>query len=170
MADDTPPRDLLAIRFDHQLKAQECVLAMARVSLAGHLELEDMAVVTNDDGKIRLQQSRDLNAGAGALNAGSVGALLGILGGPLGIVAGGALGATIGGIWGKFRDIGIDDDKMKDMGDSLGEGEAALFMLINAHDCDALARELKRFDGMILETTLAADEGDTLTEALCSEL
>lgn len=169
MADETTG-DLLAIRFDHPLKAQECVLAMARVTMAGDLKLADMAIVTNDDGKIRLQQTRDLNAGQGAGAGGWVGALLGIVGGPLGMVAGGALGATVGGIWAKLRDIGIDDDKMKAMGESLNDGEAALFMLITEHNCPALARELKRFDGMILETTLAADEGDLLTEALCSEL
>jgi uncharacterized membrane protein len=143
---------------------------MARVAKAGNLTLEDMAIVTNDDGKIKLQQTRDLNAGTGAGAGGWVGALLGIVGGPLGMVAGGALGATVGGLWAKLRDIGIDDNKMKEMGESLGDGEAALFMLIAAHDCDALARELKRFDGMILETSLGAEEGDILTEALCSEL
>ena len=110
---------------------------MARVTMAGDLELADVAIVTNDGGKIRLQQTRDLNAGQGAGTGGWIGALLGFVGGPLGMVAGGALGATIGGIWAKLRDIGIDDDKMKDMGESLNDGEAALFMLITEHNCPA---------------------------------
>ena len=170
MSEESSAGDLLAIRFDHPLKAQECVLAMARVTQAGGLKLNDMAILHKYDGGIRLQQTRDLNAGQGAGTGGWVGALLGVLGGPLGMVAGGAIGATVGGIWAKLRDIGIDDDHMKSMGDSLNDDEAALFMLIAEHNCDALAKELKRFDGMILETTLSAEEGDTLTEALCSEL
>src|SRR5665811_2037303 len=139
---------LLAIRFDEPLMAQEMLVAFARLVKQGAVEMEDAAIVLKDtDGKIRLQQTRDVMAGQGAASGGWVGALVGIIGGPVGILAGGALGAAAGGLFAKLRDYGIDDDEMKDMGEKLSRGEGALFVLPVPYAVSAGAREWPRFDG-----------------------
>ncbi|MCP3853579.1 MAG: DUF1269 domain-containing protein [Actinomycetia bacterium] len=170
MADESPGT-LIAIRFDEALKAQECVLAMARVAKAGDVDIDDVAVVIKDENaRIMLQQSRDVNAGQGATSGGWLGAIVGIIGGPAGILAGGALGATVGGLWAKLHDVGIDDDHMRGMGEGLIPGEAAMFVLMKSYDIDPLAAELIRFDGLLLESTLSEDESARLTKSLATEL
>ncbi len=170
MADESPGT-LIAVRFDEALKAQECVLAMARVAKGGGVEIDDVAVVIKDENaRISLQQSRDVNLGQGATSGGWLGAIVGIIGGPAGMVAGGALGATVGGLWAKLHDVGIDDDHMRKMGEGLIPGEAAMFVLMTSYEIEPLARELTRFDGLLLESTLAADEADRVTKALAAEL
>ena len=172
MADDSDTMaTLLAIRFDHPLKAQECLLAMVRIAGQDVMKIEDAAIVDKDEkGKIRLQQSRDVNPGTGAASGGLYGSILGIIAGPIGIIAGGALGAAAGGVWGKLRDIGIDDDHMKDMGDRINPGENLMFMLLEDIDEPAFCREMKRFDGMLFESTAGDDFDDQIEACLATEL
>ena len=145
---------LLAIRFDHALKAQECLLAMTRLGLQGAIRIEDAAIVDKDsNGKIRLRQSKDVNPGQGAFAGGWYGSVIGIIAGPLGIIAGGVLGATVGGLFGKLRDIGVDDDHMKEMGERIAAGEDLMFLLLHDIDEAAFCQELKRFDGTLFEST-----------------
>lgn len=156
---------LLAIRFDHPLKAQEALMAMVRIATQDVIKIADAAIIDKDDnGKIRLRQSKDINAGEGATSGGLYGSLIGLIGGPVGFLAGGALGAAVGGLWGKLRDIGIDDDHMKEMGERINPGENLLFLLLDDIQWTGFCREMKRFDGMLFEST-ASDVRDTELEA-----
>lgn len=148
---------LIAVKFDEPLMAQELLLAFARLARHDKADIEDAAMVFKDvDGKIRLRQTRDVMPGQGAASGGWVGALVGIIGGPLGILAGGALGAAAGGLFAKLRDVGIDDDHMRELGEQLDRGDAALFVLLNDYDVTAVAMELRRFEGELFYST--ADE------------
>lgn len=151
---------LIAVSFDESLMAQELLLAFARLAKQNAIDIEDAAMVTKDaDGKISLRQTRDVMTGQGAASGGWVGALVGIIGGPLGMLAGGALGAAAGGLFAKLRDVGIDDDHMKEMGEQLDRDSAALFVLLNDYDVTAVAMEFRRFDGELFTST--ADEAIT---------
>lgn len=162
---------LIAIRFDHPLKAQECLLAMLRIAGDDAIKIEDAAIVDkNERGRIRLVQSKDLNASHGASAGGLYGGLIGIIGGPVGMLAGGALGAAAGGLWAKLRDIGVDDDHMKAMGERIEPGENLLFLLLNSIDEAVLVREFKRFDGQLFESTASDALDDRVTGALAVEL
>jgi len=156
---------LLAIRFDHPLKAQEALMAMVRIAEQHVMRIEDAAIVDKDaNGKIRLRQSKDVNPGQGAVSGGLYGGLIGLIGGPIGWIAGGALGAAAGGLWGKLRDIGIEDDHMKEMGERILPGENLLFLLLHDINRPLFCREMKRFDGMLFEST-ADDAFDQDLEA-----
>lgn len=145
---------LLAIRFAEPLLAQEMLLAFARLVKHGSVEMADAAIVTKDEnGKIALRQTRDVSGGQGAASGGWVGALVGIIGGPVGMLAGGALGAAAGGIFAKLHDVGIDDAQMRELGEGLRPGEAALFVLMDSYDVTAVAAELRRFDGALFHST-----------------
>ena len=164
---DTTGSTLISVRFAEPLMAQEMLLAFARLVKQGAVEMEDAAMVTKDeDAKIRLRQTRDVMPGQGAASGGWVGALVGIIGGPVGMIAGGALGAAAGGIFAKLRDVGINDDQMKDMGEQLGRGEAALFVLLNSYDVTAVAMEMRRFDGELFHSTA----GDAIDQRFRDEL
>lgn len=149
--------DLWAFAFDSSLRAQEALLAAMRLVARQHLELEDAAVVTRVRGRVRITQTKDMNPAQGAVGGAWLGILAGLFLGPGGPLVGGALGAAAGGLFAKLRDIGIDDDEMKQMGEELGDGEAALFLLVE--DCHQIRvmHEVSRFPGRILAST--ADAG-----------
>jgi len=60
--------------------------------------------------------------------------------------------------------VGVDDDHMKEMGERILPGENLLFLLLHDIDWPAFCREMKRFDGMLFEST-ANDAMDTELEA-----
>lgn len=149
--------DLWAFAFDSSLRAQEALLAAMRLVARQHLEIEDAAIVTRVRGRVRITQTKDMNPAQGAMGGAWLGILAGLFLGPGGPLVGGALGAAAGGLFAKLRDIGIDDDQMKQMGEELGDGEAALFLLVE--DCHRVRvmHEVSRFPGRILASTADAD-------------
>lgn len=149
--------DLWAFRLDSSVRAQEALLASMRLVARKHLELEDAAIVTKVRGRVRITQTKNVSPGQGAMGGAWIGVLAGLFFGPGGPLIGGALGAAAGGLFAKLRDLGIDDDEMRRMGDELAEGEAALFLLVeDCHRARAL-HEVSRFPGRLLVSTADPD-------------
>lgn len=158
--------DLWAFAFDSSLRAQEALLAAMRLVAREHLKLEDAAVVAKVRGRVRITQTKDVSPSQGAVGGAWIGILAGLLLGPGGPLVGGALGAAAGGLFAKLRDFGIDDDEMKRMGEELGDGEAALFLLVeDCHRMRAL-HEVSRFPGRVLATTASAELAEEVRSRL----
>lgn len=156
---------MLAIEFEDPLLAQEALLAATRLQARGHLSLEDAAIVTRDEqGRVKVHETRDITPGQGALTGSWWGLLGGLLaGGPL---VGAALGAGLGGVIAKLRDVGLQDDEIRSLGDAVGTDRAALLLLINdGHLVHGLA-ELRRFHGRLLRTTCDEQTAERMREAL----
>lgn len=157
--------ELLAIEFDDGLRGQEALIASLRLHRRGAIRLDDAAIVVKDSrGKIRIHQTKDMNPSQGAMAGTWLGMLAGLL--FLAPLVGAALGAAIGGIWAKLRDIGISDRQMKEMGEQLAPKSAALFLLLDPVAPTTLVRELRRFDGMVLHSTLDEDLTSEIRAAL----
>jgi uncharacterized membrane protein len=163
------PSRLLAVEFDDGLRAQEALLASLRLHQREAICIEDAAIVAKDAaGRIRIHQTRDVGLGQGAM----VGTWLGMFAGLLFMVplVGAVLGAAIGGIWAKLRDIGISDREMKEMGEGLAPGFAALFLLFEPLATTTLVREMHRFNGRVLRSTLPDDLTEEIAAALADEV
>jgi uncharacterized membrane protein len=161
--------DLWAFAFDGPLRAQEALLAAMRMVGRKQLTLEDAAIVTRVGNRIRITQTRDVTAGQGAMGGAWIGILAGLFLGPGGPLVGGALGAAAGGLFGKLRDYGIDDERMRAMGEELDDGEAALFLLVeDCHRARAL-HEVSRFPGRLLATTADDQLAATARDALATD-
>jgi uncharacterized membrane protein len=128
------------------------------------IDLQDAAVVVRlADGQVRIRQAVNL-VGAGALGGAAWGALVGLffLSPWLGL----AVGAVAGALAGKFTDIGIDDDFIREVGETVQPGHSALFLLIERWDEVAVLERLKAADAVILRSTLPAGEEGRLKDAL----
>lgn len=158
--------DLYVFVADHPLLAQEMLLAAMRLTARKHLDLEDAAIVHKDDqGRVRIVQTKDVNPSQGALSGAWWGALAGLLVGGQFLV-GAALGAAAGGLFAKLRDLGIDDDQMKQMAEHLKSGESAIFFLVrDCHRARAL-HEVSRFPVTLLHTSVDEDLAEQIRERL----
>ena len=131
------------------------------------IKLGDAAVVERDpDGKVRLQQATNL-VGAGALGGAVWGTLVGLffLSPWLGL----AVGAAAGALAGRFADIGIDDDFIREVGETVKPGTSALFLLIDRWNEPAVLDQLDIFDAVVLRSSLPADEEAQLRAALVDD-
>ncbi len=173
--EDIEPRDgpqeepqVLAIDFDDELKAREAMLAAMRLGKGHALELADAAIVTKArNGRTRIVQTRDKTPAQGAMLGAWWASLAGlVLAGLVGWLAGMALGAIAGGAWAKWHDVGIDDGWMKQLGSDLAPGHAAAFFQMAEVFPTNLLRELRRFDGRLLHSSLRDIERSDIEDAL----
>jgi len=158
--------DLYVFVADHPLLAQEMILASMRLTSKKHLDLEDAAIVHKDDqSRVRIVQTKDINPSQGAMSGAWWGALAGLLVGGQFLV-GAALGAAAGGLFAKLRDLGIDDDEMKQMAEHLQPGESAIFFLVRDCHQARVLHELSRFAVTLLHTTADDDLAGQIRERL----
>ena len=156
--------DLVVIGFDDEFKAQEVRLTLLKLQKEYLIDMEDAVVVTkNDKGKVKLHQSYDLTT-SGAVQGSFWGLLVGTL--FLNPLLGMAVGAGAGTLTGAATDIGIDDNFMRQLGETLKPGTSALFVLVKKSTPDKVLEELKQFEGKVLRTSLPKDAEEKLQEAL----
>jgi uncharacterized membrane protein len=128
------------------------------------IELEDAVVVDRDeDGKIKLHQLHS-PAAAGAAGGALWGGLIGLL--FLAPLIGAAIGAAAGGAAGAFTDTGINDRFMKDLGQKLTPGGAALIVLVRKVTPDKVLPEIASYGGEVIQTSLDNESEERLREVL----
>jgi uncharacterized membrane protein len=156
--------DLVAIAYPDLATAQEVAGNAGRAVQAHELELDDMVVVERRaDGKVKLHQPSTAGAGAamGALWGGLIGLIFFV---PL---FGMAIGAATGAAAGKLSDYGVDDKFMKELGDALPEGGAAVIFLVRKMSVDKVLPQIK-IEGKIIQTSLDNEREEQLAEALAA--
>lgn len=128
------------------------------------LQLDDAAYAYQDDkGKVRIQQAISLTR-AGAASGALWGTLIGLI--FLMPAAGLAIGAGMGALSGKLTDIGISDDVIRQIGEQLQEGKAAVFLLARSATVDRVVEALKPFQPTVIQTNLSRDREEELVAAL----
>jgi uncharacterized membrane protein len=156
--------DLIVIAYDDEFKAEEVRLTLAKLQVEHLIELEDAAVVVKDEhGKIKLKQAVNLT-GAGAASGGFWGLLIGIL--FFNPLLGAAVGAASGALAGAFSDIGVDDNFIRELGQTLQPKSSALFVLVRKVTPDKVLEEVSKFGGKVLRTSLSKDEESQLQTVL----
>lgn len=156
--------DLVVIGFDNEAGAFEMRAELAKLQKEYLIDMADVVVVTRDDkGKVHLHQAYNLTA-AGAVGGAFWGMLIGWI--FLNPLLGAAFGAGAGALAGKLNDIGIDDQFMEGMGETLKPGTSALFVLVRKATPDKVLEQLKGFKGKVLKTSLTADSEEALRKVL----
>ncbi|NJM81364.1 MAG: DUF1269 domain-containing protein [Tabrizicola sp.] len=149
--------DLIIVAFPDEATAFEAGKALVALQKEYLIEMEDVVVVTREeDGKVHLHQAVNLTTG-GAIGGGLWGALIGLL--FLNPIVGAAVGAGAGALAGRFSDIGIDDDFLRNIGQSLDKGGAAVGVLVRKMTPDKVLERLEPFrtKGRVLHTSLSRD-------------
>ena len=155
--------NLVAIAYDDVDQAQQVTETLGHLMKEHSIELEDVVIVEHRaDGKIKLHQPSMAGMGAagGALWGGLIGLIFFM---PL---FGMAIGAASGAAAGALGDRGIDDDFMKELGDKLPEGGAAVFVLVREATADKVVPELAKFGGHVIQSSLSNEQEAALQEAL----
>lgn len=156
--------DLVFIAFPTEQKAEEVrqkILSLQREYL---IELGDAVVVVKDEkGHVKLNQMINLTA-AGAASGALWGTLIGFI--FLAPLVGTAIGAASGALGGRFSDIGINDQFMKDAASALQPNTAGLFLLIRKMTTDKVLADLKGTGGTLIKTSFDETKEAQLREAL----
>ena len=156
--------DLVVIGFDTVDEADKVLLKLVALKKEYLVDLEDAVVaVKKPDGKIKLNQMYHL-AASGAMGGGFWGLLIGLL--FLNPLLGAVVGAGAGAVAGALSDVGIDDDFMKQLAETLTPGASVLFVLLRKMTADKVLEELAGTGGKVLRTSLSHEDEGKLQAAL----
>lgn len=157
---------LVVIGYESELKAEEVRLALLKMQKDYLIDLADAVVAVREpNGKVKLRQMYNLTA-AGAASGGFWGTLVGML--FLNPLFGFAIGAGAGAISGALSDVGIDDNVMKKLAETLQPGTAALCVLIRQMTEDKVVEEIQKFGGTVIKSNLSHEDEGKLRQALAS--
>jgi uncharacterized membrane protein len=155
--------NLVAIAYDDLGTAQQVMGSVGELVKEHSLEIEDAVIVEKQqDGKIKLHQPS--MAGAGAAGGALWGGLIGLI--FLMPLFGMAIGAASGALAGKASDYGIDDNFMKELGDKLQPGNAAVFVLVRESTRDKVLPEISKYGGHVIQSSLSNEQEAALQDAL----
>lgn len=141
-----PEHEMLVVAFDNENDADQVLDSLKGMESMDILDLKNAAVIVRDSsGEVKIKETSDFDTKQGAMG---------------GAAAGGAAA-------GKFIDLGLDDDFLKEIGDTLGPGTSAVVALVDFEQVDQAMEELDKFEGgRILRYTLSDDVYVKLSEAV----
>ena len=157
---------LVAVLFEDDTTAFDMRAALMKMQKQYLIDIEDaVVVIKSQNGAIKLDQTINLTA-AGAVGGGFWGMLIGLL--FLNPFLGAAIGATAGAVSARFKDVGINDQMMRDLAQSFKPGSAALFVLLRKMTADKVLDGLKPFSGKgkVFQTSLNKDDEAALRASL----
>lgn len=116
----------LVMAFTDEKAGDEALKAMKEAKKKKAFYFEDAAVIRQDaEGKITFKETGDMRSGKGAKAGALIGGIIGVLGGPAGVVIGSSTGAAMGGLAAK-GDAGFRDESLKMVGYGLKPGTSAV--------------------------------------------
>jgi uncharacterized membrane protein len=155
--------NLVAIAYDDVGQAQQVMGTVDELVQEHSLTLDDAVIVERrPSGKIKLHQPS--LAGRGAASGALWGGLIGLI--FLMPLFGMAIGAASGAAAGALSDYGIDDNFMKELGDKLPEGSAAVLVLVREATRDKVVPEISKYGGHLIQSSLSNEQETALQEAL----
>lgn len=177
---DTPAADhdardddlIVGISFGDSFRAQEFLTASYRLVAKHQVELRDAVMIAKDaNGRSTVRETVDPQPGRSALSGGMWAGLFGLLlGGPVGWVAGAAIGAGAGAVTAKVIDIGIPDEWVDWFRGAVQPGTVTVVLLIGRYDRRTVIDELERFaGGHLVYANVGTDTVQRIRQALGDE-
>lgn len=144
-----PADTIIGISFDDVFRAQEFLTAARRLASQHNVELLDAVMIAKTpDGKTVVRETTDPGPAQTALTAGLWTGFLGLfLAGPIGWLAGTAVGAGAGAVRAKIHDVGVPDDWVRWFRDAVQPGSFTVVLLVGRYNRQVAVDELERFAG-----------------------
>ncbi len=132
-----------------------------------NVKIVDAAIADHHKrGRVTVKQTHDASGRKGGFRGGSIGVIAGaVMLGPPGAAVGGAVGATLSGLYSRFRDIGIDDKFMRKVAQDIDRGKSAVFVQYEGDwgaSIGAVSDVLRAKHGELIHSTLPADKAAAL--------
>jgi uncharacterized membrane protein len=157
--------NLIAIAYDDVATASAVRDKLFQLQAQHLITLEDAVVVERKlDGKIKLHQVGGSSAGRGAAGGALWGGLIGLI--FFMPFLGAAIGAGTGALAGSAVDAGVDNNFMRQVGEQLTPGKAALFVLVIDSTPERVLPEIAPYGGTILNTSLSPEAEAHLRDAV----
>jgi uncharacterized membrane protein len=156
---------VVAYEFVGQDRAGQVVDLIRKSSKKSDFKVKAWAVVEMDE-KSKAHVSQSGHGGVGTAAGLGVGALLGLVGGPAGLLVWALGGALIGGIAGKFLGHTFDADELKALTTSMVPNSSAILVIVENKAAEAMAKDMGEYDAQVVTLTMGSQiSGEVATFA-----
>jgi uncharacterized membrane protein len=151
---------VLAINFAQDPNAYQALTTLKELDDQGQVALAGAAVVLrNDDGGIDIKDEVGDTGYEGAASGGIVGLIVGILGGPFGVLLGGATGVLIGSLF-DLDDVDDTESVLGEMSRSVRVGHDAVLAEVNEQSPEVVDSAMERLGGTVVRRPLDEVEAE----------
>ena len=139
--------NLVLVNYKVESEAYQALSELKRDTANANYTISQAVIVKRENGQLNTMDGfiNGKDAGDDTVTGSLIGGLVGILGGPIGILLGGSVGMLIGGAVdasGLVKDASL----LEKAGDSIAEGETAIILLAQEEYETALTAKLNDFD------------------------
>jgi uncharacterized membrane protein len=147
--------DVVVVRFSEPSKAYEALSALKEADAASRIGLESAAVVQRtSEGQLHIPET-DEELGPIGMGTGSMlGMLIGVLGGPVGVLLGWGAGAAAGSLFDVDRAV-TSDEALTVLGKSIPVGSTALMAIVEEPAVEVIDGEMKKLDGEVTRLSVS---------------
>jgi uncharacterized membrane protein len=156
MTDEMFTRDnVIAVSFTQEATAYEALARLKELDAKGSVGVPAAAVVTREeDGRITINDQFGQDSFEDTAGGGLLGLLVGVLGGPLGVLVGGATGLLIGSLFDED-----DDDNtrsvLSDISKTIRVGAPGLLAEVSEPGPEAIDAVMDHLDGTVIRRSVA---------------
>jgi uncharacterized membrane protein len=152
--------NVLAINFTDDGNAYEALTTLKGLDEQGQLGLEGAAVVLrHEDGSIAIKDEVGDIGYEGAASGGVIGLIVGILGGPIGVLIGGATGVLVGSLF-DLDDLDETESVLGEMSRTVRPGHSAVLAVVEEQSPDIIDAAILRLNGAVLRLPLIDVEAE----------
>ena len=139
--------NVVLANYKVESEAYQALSELKRDTANANYTISQAMIVKRANGKLDVMDGfvNGLTTGDDTWMGGLLGGLIGILGGPIGVLLGGSVGMLVGGAVGAGERAG-DASLLEKAGDSIADGETAIILLAQEEYETALTAKLNDFD------------------------
>lgn len=155
--------NILAFRFSGQKGASD---AMKQIKSSGALDGYKISAecIVEQDAKGKVHMHETGRGGVGTAVGAGGGALLGLIGGPAGLLAWTVAGGVIGGVAGHYLGRAISKGDVKEIGEALTPDSSALLVLLEDKESEKVVKSMAGYSANVVTLTV----GDELSGQIAS--
>jgi uncharacterized membrane protein len=152
--------NVIAVTFEEDSNAYEALTHLKELESQHQIGLRGAAVVARDEtGQVLVKDQIDDKPLAGTTTGGLVGLLIGILGGPFGILIGGATGLLIGSLF-DADDADETESVLAEISKSIQVGRDALLAEVSEQSPEVIDTAMASLDGTVLRRPVGEVEAE----------
>jgi uncharacterized membrane protein len=161
---DYSPNNVLVVSFGedpaNDKNAYQALTDLKQLDAQGQIKIEDAAVVTRDaDGRVEVKDQVGDAPYEGTAVGGTIGLLVGILGGPLGVLLGGSYGLLVGSLF-DVDDAETTESVLADISKEVRPTRTAVLAQVTEQSPEVIDAAMAKLGGEVLRRPLADVEDE----------
>ncbi len=147
------PDNVLVVSFgddpENDNNAYQALTDLKQLDSQGQIKIAGAAVVMRDlDGRVEVKSEVGSDPYIGTVSGGTIGLLIGILGGPLGVLIGGATGVVVGSLF-DLDDVDTTESVLSDISKQVQPSRIAVLAQVTEQSPEVIDTAMARLGGEV---------------------